>query len=162
MEKALGEVPERHAKDAGGNAEVHDRIVQRLHETHQQAGIVKGLRRGARWIGVGWPDGVCHVVWCRPRNDEQVPARHHGQERDRRHSAVHFEIASYRALIAAAEELGEASVTAKLRGILVQELSMAQLKNHLAGTVREHLHIAWAARDQRRLSGLPHNYSDVI
>lgn len=143
MEKALGEVLERHAKDAEGDAEVHDRIVQHQDETHQQAEIVKScieelggsVSRSKSAFSTLF--GAAEGMMNRPVRDTMV------KNAIADYSAEQFEIASYRALIVTAEDLGQTSVAAKLRGILDQEIAMAQfLESHLAGTVRQHLRAA--------------------
>lgn len=56
------------------------------------------------------------------------------------HAFEHLEIASYKALIAAAEACGELDAARTLRPILDQEIEMANwLAEHLPATVRTHL-----------------------
>lgn len=140
MEKALEEVLQRHAKDAEGNAVVHERVTRHIEETRRQAETVKGcierlggsMSRGksafATFFGAG--QGMMN----KPLQDTMV------KNAIADYAAEHFEIASYRALIKTAEELGETDIAAELQQILRQEEDMARfLEQHLSGTVQEQL-----------------------
>lgn len=141
MERALEEVLERHAKDAeGSNTEVHERVTRHIEETRRQAETVKGCveelggsvsrpkKAFAKFFGAG--QGMMN----KPLQDTMV------KNAIADYAAEHFEIASYRALIDAAEQLGEVQVAEKLRPILQQEEDMARfLEQHLTPAVHEQL-----------------------
>lgn len=140
MEQALEEVLERHAKDAEGHAEVHERVTRHIEETRRQAETVKGCIEQlggsvsgsksafAKFFGAG--QGMMN----KPLQDTMV------KNAIADYAAEHFEIASYRALITAAEQLGETDIVNRLRQILQQEEDMAGfLERHLSGTVQEQL-----------------------
>lgn len=140
MERALEKVLEQHAKDAEGNAEVHERVTRHIEETRRQAETVKGCveelggsvsrpkKAFANFFGAG--QGMMN----KPLQDTMV------KNAIADYAAEHFEIASYRALIDAAEQLGESQVAEKLRPILRQEQDMARfLEQHLPPAVHEQL-----------------------
>ncbi|MBO0826825.1 MAG: ferritin-like domain-containing protein [Streptosporangiales bacterium] len=140
MERALEHLLEQHAKDAEGHAEVHERLTRHLEETRRQAETVKGCveelggsvsrpkKAFAKFFGAG------QAMTNKPLQDTLV------KNAIADYAAEHFEIASYRALIDAAEQLGEAEVADKLRPILRQEEDMARfLEQHLPPVVHEQL-----------------------
>jgi ferritin-like metal-binding protein YciE len=138
MEHALEEVLERHAKDAEGHAEVHERVTRHIEETRRRAdrqgrieqlgGSVSGSKSAfAKFFGAG-------QMMNKPLQDTMV------KNAIADYAAEHFEIAFYRALIAAAEQLGETDIVNQLRQILQQEVDMATFRErHVSGTVQEQL-----------------------
>lgn len=140
MEKALEEVLERHVRDAEKDPDVHARIQRHIEETRQQAATVKEC---IERLG-GTPSkgkeafasffGAAQGMMNKPLSDTMV------KNAIADYAAEHFEIASYRALIVSARQLGEDEIASRLEGILAQEEDMARfLEEHLPGAVREHL-----------------------
>lgn len=140
MEKALEEVLERHADQAESNPPIRARIQQHLAETQQQAATVQDCIESLGGSVSGTKEffskiaGAFQGMANRPADDTLV------KNGLADYAAEHFEIASYRALITAAEELGEHQIVSKLRQILAQEEAMADfLANELPGAVMTQL-----------------------
>jgi len=140
MEKSLVQVLENHAKDAKDHPEMHRRISQHLEQTkvHAQrvqeclerlggsASTMKGAMGSVSGFFQGRSTGLA--------SDELV------KNAISDYAAEHFEIASYKALIAAARALGENQVVQVCESILRDEEDMAKwLEQHLPGAVQEHL-----------------------
>lgn len=140
MEKALTKVLERHVKDAEGNTEVHERVARHLDDTRNHAAVVKSCIEGvggspsAAKAAFATLFGAGQGMLNKPLKDTLV------KNAISDYAAEHFEIACYRALIVAADNLGEHAIATQLGGILDQELAMAQfLEEQLPHAVREQL-----------------------
>ncbi|PRX50331.1 ferritin-like metal-binding protein YciE [Prauserella shujinwangii] len=141
MEQALEETLQRHAQDAQGeNEEVQTRIERHIEETRGQAQIVRECIEalGGQVSGVksafATMFGAMQGQASRPAGDTMV------KNAIADYAAEHFEIATYRALIDAAERIGEREIADRLRGILQQEEEMARfLEQKLPGAVEEKL-----------------------
>ncbi|WP_017571462.1 ferritin-like domain-containing protein [Nocardiopsis halotolerans] len=137
MEKSLEETLERHAKDAEGDPEVHARITRHIEETRGQAETVKGCIESLGGSVSGVKSALAGMMGAvqgmanRPAGDTMV------KNAITDYAAEHFEIASYRALIDTAHELGEEQIALKLTSILHQEEDMARfLEEKLPGAVQ--------------------------
>ncbi|GHH76206.1 ferritin-like domain-containing protein [Promicromonospora soli] len=137
MERALEEVLQRHAKDAEGEAEVQARIERHIDETRGQAETVRGCIESLGGDVSGSKDafakmfGAMQGMANRPMADTML------KNALADFAAEQFEIACYRALIVACQEIGEEDVAFRLTDILHEEESMAQfLDQHLPGAVR--------------------------
>jgi len=141
MEKSLTKVLENHTKDAVGFPEIRDRDEQHLFETHGHArqlerclailgekpSTIKGMMGSAMGTFEGAASGIFRdeimknfIMDC---------------------AAEHMEIACYRSLIAAANELGETEIAQICGEILKEEEAMAEwLEQHLSGITHLSLH----------------------
>ncbi|MFC7327211.1 ferritin-like domain-containing protein [Marinactinospora rubrisoli] len=143
MEQALEETLERHAKDAEGEPDVHARIRRHIDETRQQAETVRGCIESLGGSVSGTKSvfanmfGAMQGMINRPARDTMV------KNAIADYAAEHFEIASYRALIEAAEQVGETDIARRLTAILRQEEDMARfLQEKLPHAVDESLALA--------------------
>ncbi|WP_046471830.1 YciE/YciF ferroxidase family protein [Allosalinactinospora lopnorensis] len=140
MEQALEETLQRHAKDAKDDQEVRSRIERHIEETREQAEVVRGCVEslggsvsGAKSALAGL-FGTVQGMANRPAQDTML------KNALADYAAEHFEIASYRALIQAAKEVGEEKIAARLTDILRQEEDMARfLEEKLPGAVHSAL-----------------------
>lgn len=126
MEQGLEETLKRHADDAKEDPKVHDRIILHIEETRDQARIVSeciealGGKTSKVKSALASVSGAVQGMMNRPASDTMV------KNALADYAAEHFEIASYKALIHAATELGEDTIAERLTGILRQEEDMAQ------------------------------------
>ncbi|HXF62571.1 MAG TPA: ferritin-like domain-containing protein [Caldilineaceae bacterium] len=145
MEEALVPILENHAKDAKGIPQMQSRIQQHAEETRRHAEMVRGcleqigekpsgaknllgnLFGGAQSIGVGM------------FKDELI------KNALTDFASEHFEIASYKVLIAAAEQTGHPQIAMVCRQILQDEERMAQwLDQQMPVTVQSAIQRAMA------------------
>jgi ferritin-like metal-binding protein YciE len=140
METGLIPVLENHAKDARNNPDAASRITQHMEETRRHAGMVEGCLKqlGADTSGtktiVGRITGWIHSISSGASSDEGV------KNCLMDYAAEHFEIASYRAIIEAANECGEPEIVRVCEQILRDEVAMAQwLEDQEPVMVREYL-----------------------
>lgn len=126
METALVEILEHQVKDAEKYPAVQVRLQQHLEQTRRHAEIVKGCvdRLGGSTSSVksGMANmfGKVQAMSTGPAEDEMV------KNALADYGAESFEVASYRALIAAAMEIGEAQVATACQEILREDEAMAQ------------------------------------
>lgn len=126
LERSLVEVLENHAKDAKDHPQMAQRISQHLEETKMHAERVKecverlGGSTSSVKTALGKVTGFFQGISTGAAPDELV------KNALSDYAAEHFEIASYRALIAAARELGETEVARVCEGILRDEEDMAR------------------------------------
>lgn len=145
MEQALEETLERHAKDAGDDPEVHARITRHIDETRSQAEKVKGCVEslGGKVSGAksafGNMFGAMQGMANKPAKDTMV------KNAIADYAVEHFEIACYKALIEAAQKLGEQRIADELTVILRQEEDMAAF---LAEKLPRTVDVAVAAADR--------------
>lgn len=125
MERNLIRVLENHAKDARDYPDVRERDEQHLDETR---GHAKAVERCLQLLdekpstvktAVGDMMGVIQGAASGMYRDEIV------KNFLSDYAMEHFEIACYRSLIAAADDLGETEISQICRGILVEEEEMA-------------------------------------
>ncbi|MDQ4077611.1 MAG: ferritin-like domain-containing protein [Chloroflexota bacterium] len=138
MENALIPILENHAKDAEGHPQMQQRIQQHIETTRRHADMVEGcLQRygeepSAVKTAFGSLFGNVQSIATGPFEDELV------KNGISDYAAEHFEIASYRGLIAAAEEVGDQETVRVCQQILQDEMAMASwLEQHLPGAVKE-------------------------
>jgi len=136
MELALIPVLENHANDARRHPEIRDRNLQHLEETKRHAKEVKrclahlGEKPSITKKMIGKVTGAIESVSTEPFSDELM------KNVIMDYAAEHFEIASYRALIAAAEEAGHPKIAKICASILEEEEAMAEwLEEHLPTAV---------------------------
>jgi ferritin-like metal-binding protein YciE len=126
MEQSLAQVLENHAKDAADFPEIRSRIEQHIEETRRHADRVAeciqllGEKPSATKSLVGNVMGMVQGASTGVFKDELV------KNALADFASEHFEIASYRSLIAAAEELGKTEIAQICRENLRDEEAMAQ------------------------------------
>jgi ferritin-like metal-binding protein YciE len=140
MEKGLVQVLENHANDVKDRPEMYRRIAQHLEETKMHAERVRdcvqrlGGDVSTMKTAMGSISGFFQGRSTGASPDELV------KNALSDYAAEHFEIASYRALIAAARALGEQQVVQVCEGILRDEEEMARwLEHNLPTVVQEYL-----------------------
>ncbi|HSJ10345.1 MAG TPA: ferritin-like domain-containing protein [Longimicrobiales bacterium] len=138
MEKAQLDVLENHAEDARRHPHVRAKDLEHLEQTREHVKLVKRCihELGAKPSKVkgmmGSLAGAAGSMATEPFDDDVV--RNFLQD----YAAENLEIASYRALIAAAEEAGHDRIARICAGILEEEEAMAGwLKQNLPGIVRD-------------------------
>jgi ferritin-like metal-binding protein YciE len=140
MEKGLVQVLENHANDVKDRPEMYRMIAQHLEQTKMHAERVRDCveRLGGSTSSVktamGSISGFFQGRSTGASPDELV------KNALSDYAAEHFEIASYRALIAAARALGENQVVQVCESILRDEEEMARwLEQNLPNVVQEYL-----------------------
>jgi ferritin-like metal-binding protein YciE len=143
MERSLAQVLENHMKDAERIPEVHQRDEQHLAETR---GHARQIERCLSILGET-PSGTKGVIGSVMG---AVQGATTGVFRDEilknflsDYAAEHFEIACYRSLIAAANELGQPEIAQICGEILKEEEAMAEwLEERLPAVTHMSLHQA--------------------
>jgi ferritin-like metal-binding protein YciE len=137
MEQSLIRVLENHAKDAKDHPEIRQRDEQHIEETRRHAESVKqclallGEKPSTMKTAMGSIMGAAQGMATGMFSDELM------KNCLADYAAEHFEIACYRSLIVAAEEIGQPEIARICRGILREEEAMAQwLDDHLADVTR--------------------------
>ena len=126
MEMGLIPVLENHARDAEDFPEVQARDRQHVEETRRHAEMVKSCieRRGenvsAVKTAVGGMVGTVQSVMSEPFRDGVV------KNFLSDYAAEHFEIAAYRALITAAQQIGDQETARICQQILQEDEAMAR------------------------------------
>jgi ferritin-like metal-binding protein YciE len=138
MEKALIPILENHAKDAKDHPHVQARIQQHAEETRRHADMIEqcvkslGSSTSATKTAIGSAFGAVQSVATGMFSDELV------KNALMDYAAENFEIASYQALVVAAEEYGDERIIEICEEILDEEIDMAEwLEEQLPLTVRE-------------------------
>lgn len=140
MEQAHAEVLERRAEDAAHDEFVRGRILQHLDETRGQAEIVRSCMRelggapssGKRTFAEMF--GAAQGLANRPFDDVLV------KDAIADYAFEHYEIAAYRALIEALQDLDRVDLADRFEGVLRQEEDMAAfLERQLPVAVRSRL-----------------------
>lgn len=148
MELSLAKVLESHARDADRLPDIRTRDEDHLAETREHA---RKLERCLERLGAEKPSvakntlgkavGKIHGAMSAPFGDEVM------KNALSDYAAEQLEIACYRALVVAAEEIGELEVARLCNEILADEESMAQwLEQKLPDITRMSLHHVPAAR----------------
>ena len=125
IEQSLVRVLQNHARDAQDHPEIRRRLEKHLNETQLHADRVKqcldilGTKPSTAKAMLGNFIGMVEGASTGMFRDELM------KNFIADYAMEHFEIASYRAAIAAAEELGEPEVARICREILEQEEAMA-------------------------------------
>jgi ferritin-like metal-binding protein YciE len=125
MENALIQILENHIKDAKDYSQVQGKLQQHLEQTRRHAQLVKGCveRLGgstsAAKTGMASLFGQMQAVSTGPARDEMV------KNALADYAAENFEVASYTALIRAAQELGDQETVRVCQQILPEEQEMA-------------------------------------
>jgi ferritin-like metal-binding protein YciE len=138
MEDGLVPILENHAKDAKDHPQMQQRIQQHVDQTKQHAEMIKqclsrlGDSPSSIKAGIGSMFGSVQSVATGAAEDELV------KNALSDFAAENFEIASYRALIAAANQMGDTETASVCERILRDEQQMAQwLEQQLPTAVRE-------------------------
>lgn len=140
MEQSITQVLENHVKDAKSNPRLQQRLEQHLDETKNHAQLVKGLIEGLGGnistikSGMAGMMGRMQGMSTGMAGDELV------KDSLSDFSTEQFEIASYKALIAAAQQLNAPNVVQTCQRIIQDEESMARfLEQSLPIVVQETL-----------------------
>jgi len=140
MELGLVPILENHAKDAKENPQMQQRIQQHAEETKRHAEMVKqcldqmGEKPSSLKAAVGGMMGTMQSVATGPFKDEMV------KNALSDFAAENFEIACYRALSLAAEQVGDTQTSRICEEILRDEMNMAKfLEQNLPMAVQEAL-----------------------
>lgn len=140
MENTLIEVLEHQVKDAKDHPAICAKLEQHLEQTKQHAELVKncvdalGGHTSAVKTGMSKLFGQMQAISTGPAQDELI------KNALADYAAENFEIASYTALICAANELGETKTAQVCEQILRQEQEMAQwLQQQLPSLVQQSL-----------------------
>jgi len=126
MELSLVPVLENHAKDAADYPEIQERIQRHAEETRRQSeqieNIITGLGGSVSTTKsiIGSLFGTGQSITTEFFEDEMI------KNFISDFAAENFEIASYKSLIAAAEQIGEQGVVSQLQQILREEEEMAR------------------------------------
>lgn len=148
MELSLAKVLEHHAKDADRLPDIRARDEDHLTETRDHA---RKLERCLDLLGAEKPSSVKNALGTVMGKMQGAMSAPFGDEIMKNalsdYAAEHLEIACYRSLIIAAEEIGELEVARICNEILADEESMAQwLEQKLPEMTRLSLHDAPASR----------------
>ncbi len=125
MEVSNIEILEGHIKDMGEYPEIQERLKQHLGETRQHAARIKscieaiGAKISRSKVGFGKVLGMLQGRSSSIFHDEVV------KDVLSESAAEHFEVASYKSLIAAAERLGETQIVDACRQNLQEDMAMA-------------------------------------
>jgi ferritin-like metal-binding protein YciE len=148
LEISLIKTLENHAEDAQRLPEIRSRDEEHLAETRVQA---SRLERCLEILGADKPSTMKNALGSIMGRLQGAMSAPFGDEIMKNflsdYAAEHLEIACYRSLILAAEELGESEVSALCRQTLEEEEAMANwLAQRLPEITRLSLHQASAAR----------------
>lgn len=148
MELSLAKVLENHAKDADRLPDIRARDEDHLTETRDHA---RKLEHCLEHLGAEKPSAVKNTLGKVMGKMQGAMSAPFGDEIMKNalsdYAAEHLEIACYRALVIAAEEIGELEVARICNEILADEESMAQwLEQKLPDITRMSLHHAPASR----------------
>ncbi len=140
MENGLVQVLEKHAKDAEGHPQVHNRIQEHIEETRRHADRVResierlGGDTSTLKTTLANVAGTLQGMSTGAAEDELV------KNAIADYAAEQFEVASYRALIAAAEELGDQETVRACQENLREDEEMARwLEQQLPTVAQEFL-----------------------
>ncbi len=138
MEESLIPILENHAKDARDHPQMQERIQEHLEQTRRHSALVKecverlGGSTSTVKSGMSTVMGKVQSVMTGAAEDELV------KNGIADYAAENFEIASYTALIAGAQQVGDQHTVQVCQQILHDEQNMAQwLADHLPGVARE-------------------------
>lgn len=148
MELALVKVLENHAKDAERHPDIRARDEEHLAETRTHASQVE---RCLELLGAEKPSAVKNMMGTAMGKMQGAMSGPFGDEIMKNflsdYAGEHMEIACYRALIVAADEIGETEVSEICGEIIADEEAMAEwLEERLPEITRLSLHQAPAAR----------------
>lgn len=148
MELSLAKVFENHAKDADRLPDIRARDEEHLAETREHA---RKIEQCLEHLGANKPSSIKNALGTVMGKMQGAMSGPFGDEIMKNalsdYAAEHMEIACYRALIIAAEEIGEVQVARICNEILAEEESMAQwLEQKLPDITRMSLHHAPASR----------------
>jgi ferritin-like metal-binding protein YciE len=140
MENALIQILEHQVKDAKDFPQVQTKLQQHLEQTHRHAQMVKdcvealGGKISTMKAGMASLFGQMQAVSTGAASDELI------KNALSDFAAENFEVASYTALIQAAQELGEAQTASVCQQILQEDAEMARwIQQNLPTLVRETL-----------------------
>ena len=138
MENALIQILEHQIKDAKDYPQVQAKLQQHLEQTRRHADLVKGCienlggHTSAVKTGMASLFGQMQALSTGPAKDELV------KNALADYAAENFEVASYTALICAAQELGDQQTASVCQQILQEDQAMADwLEQNLPNLVKQ-------------------------
>jgi ferritin-like metal-binding protein YciE len=138
MENSLIQILEHQVKDAKDYPQVQAKLQQHLDQTHRHADLVKGCveslgeKTSAMKAGMSTLFGQMQALSTGPAKDELV------KNALADYAAENFEVASYTALIQAAQQLGQQQVASVCQQILQEDQAMADwIEQNLPTLVQE-------------------------
>lgn len=138
MEQSLIEVLERRVKQLEGRDQLRNKVAEHLEQTQRHAAMVQSaierLGGSVSPVKAGWAEfmGAMQGMMSGMTADNLAKAAISD------YTAEHFEIASYRALQAAAEEMGDTETAQIAAAILKDEEGMASfLEQHMPSMIKE-------------------------
>jgi ferritin-like metal-binding protein YciE len=138
MEQSITQVLENHVKDAKNHARLQARIEQHLDETKRHAELVKQMIENHGGSTSSIKSGMAGMMGRLQGASTEMAKDELVKNALSDFSTEYFEIASYKALIAAATELGAQDVVQTCQRIIQDEESMAQfLDENLPMVVHE-------------------------
>ncbi len=143
MEQSLSQVLENHVKDAKDYPQVQAKLQEHLDQAHTQADRVKGCIERLGESTSGLKSGMASVMGTvQGMSTGAMSMGSHHDELVKNaiadFSAENLEIASYRALVAAAQAFGDDQIAAVCQQILAEEEEMARwLEQNLPMIVQE-------------------------
>ncbi len=143
MENALVSTLEGHAKDAQGMPAMQQRIEQHIAETKRHADLVRQCIEGLGGSTSGLKTGMAKLTGATQGMGTSIMAG--GDKHDNLvkngladFAAEEFEVASYKALMVAAQAAGATEVARVADTIMREDMAMAQwLDQHLPMVVQE-------------------------
>jgi ferritin-like metal-binding protein YciE len=154
MEQSLTHVMENHAKDAKDHPTLQSGIQQHLEETRRHAEMVKGEieRLGGSTSAI--KSAMSHVMGMGQSVSTGMAKDELVKNALSDYAAEHMEIASYRALQAAANEIGDQQLARTCETIIADELAMVQfLEQNLPIVVSMTLQQEMGAHMDNQMSG---------
>jgi ferritin-like metal-binding protein YciE len=148
MELSLAKVLENHRDDAKDHPEIRQQDEKHLAETRRHA---QQIERCLEILGADKPSSIKNAMGTMMGKVQGGMSGPFGDEIMKNclsdYAAEHMEIACYKSLIVAADELGEQEVSRICGQILKEEEAMAHwLEQHLPEVTRMSLHQAPASR----------------
>lgn len=137
METEIVKVLEAHADQAEDYPDVHAQILKHLEETKRHAEILENVMEDMDEDPSAVKEGMGNIMGMITGASTALAEDRLVKNAIAEHATEHFEMASYEALIAAAEQLGHNEAIPKFQEILKDEEEMADwLKDNLPECVK--------------------------
>lgn len=136
MERALVPVLEDHAKRASEHPELQKRLTEHVMETHRHKELVEGALKRLGSGTSGGKDLIARITGAFQPTMSAMSEDTLVKNALNDYATENFEIACYKALVKAAEHLGEVEIAETCAEILEEEKKMAKfLDEHLDAVV---------------------------
>ena len=140
MEKDLIQTLNAHSYQADNYPEIQDKINKHLEQTEKHADIVEKILIDLGENTSGMKDTIAMAIGSMKGASTGAAEDKMIKNAISEYASEQMEIASYSALIVAAEQLGHNEIVTKLKGILKDEEQMAKwLEKNLPNTVKTFL-----------------------